>query len=77
MQPPGVGVQELGQGVDVGGLHLGEVPVVQNALRQLVLHCQVFQHRHVGRIAGLGLLAGRQFQLLEQDALQLRRRIDV
>ena len=42
-----------------------------------VLARQLLEHRYVGRVAGLRLLAGGQLALDEQDLLELLRRVHV
>ena len=67
------------QGVNVVGLELGQLPVLQHLARDLVMLRQLFQHIHGGRnhlappiLDGLG-----QVHFVEQHIAQLLGRIDV
>ena len=79
VQPPGAGVQQRRQRVNIGRLQLGELAVVEHHARNFVLAGQPLQHIHRGR-NGLALaILDRlgQVQLVEQHVAQLLGRIDV
>ena len=78
VDPPGAAIDPLRQRVHIGVLQLLQLAVLQNEPRKLVPHGrELLQHVGIGRRAGLGLLQHRQLMLLEQDAGQLARRIEV
>ena len=60
-----VGTDYLEQAVAVGGLELGQQPVIQQGGNRRMGIAQPFQHLRVGGIAGFGFLLGRQAQFLE------------
>ena len=68
---------DLGQPVHIGALELGKLAVVHDDVDDGVFSPQLFQHLHIGGIAGLGLFHRRQAKLLEQDAPQLLGGVDV
>ena len=71
-------VDRARQLVGVGALQLGHAAVVEDQLRQRVVERQLFQHLLVGgRRAGRRLLQHRQLLALEEDLLDLLRRIQV
>ncbi len=79
VHPPGARVDHPGQLVGVGGLELGQSPVLQDEPRQLVtLLGQLLQHRLGGRRRALGRLGDhRQALLLEEDLADLLGRAQV
>ena len=78
MDTPGLRMHKLWQGIHIGRLHLRQMAILQDEARQLVFQGQVFQHRNIGGMpAGFGALATWQVQLVEQNPLELLRRIDV
>jgi hypothetical protein len=62
------------QRVDVGALQLRELAIGEDLARQLVRERELLEHGFVGGEAGLGSLARRERELVEQDRLQLLRR---
>ena len=71
VQAPGGRVDEDRQGLDVGGAELGvDAPVEQHGDHG-VRRAELLEHLGIGRVAGLGALAARQVQLVEEDLLQL------
>ena len=77
MNPPGIGSNQLGQGIHIGALQLGKAAVGQDLGRQRIALGQPLQDRGVGRGAGLGFFAARQAQLVKQNTLELLGRGDV
>ncbi len=67
----------LGEPVHIGGLELGQLPVLQDAVDDGVLPPELVQHLGVGGIARLSLLHRGQAQLVEEDAAQLLGGVDV
>jgi len=63
--------------VDVGALQLRQAAVLQKKPWKGMQFGQFLEHLGVGRAAGLGLLARRQLERVEEDAGELRRRADV
>ncbi len=61
----------------VGRPELLDLSVAQQVLDDRVLVAQLLERRLVGRVAGLGLLAGCETELVEQDRSHLRRGVDV
>ena len=70
--------RDLGeQPLAVGGAELLDLSVAQQVLDDRVLAAELLQRGLVGRVTGLGLLAGGETQLVEQDRPHLRGRVDV
>src|SRR5918992_4288707 len=77
MHAPRAGVDQLRQRVDVGALELGELAVLDDQTRQLVLRRKLFEHVYGGRDSpGLGLASDLEIKLLE-NLPELNRRVDV
>ena len=72
-----VGADERRQRVGVGAAQLLDLAVLQQRLDDRVLLGHLLERVGVGRRAGLRLLHRREPELLEQDAPQLRRGVDV
>ena len=72
-----VGGDDLGEALHIGGLELGELPVVQNGLDDGVLPLELFQHLGAGGVARLGLFHRGQAQLVKEDVPQLLGGVDV
>ena len=75
---PVSGMDHLRQGVDVGALELGVLPVLDDLGRQRMQPGQLLQHVGVGAAGrSWSCLTHRQLQLVEQDLLKLLGRGDV
>jgi hypothetical protein len=70
-------IDELRQRVHVRRLQLRKLAVLEDLGHDLVLVAQRLESVRVRRVAGLGSLAHRQPQVLEQDLRQLLRRVEV
>ncbi len=70
-------MNQLRQGVGVRRLELGERAVLDDLGGQLVAEGELLQDIGIGGIARLGLLDGRQLELLEEHLRQLLGRADV
>ena len=70
VQPP-VGGDECRQGVDVGRAQLRVRPPFEELVDHRVRRAELLEHRRVGRVAGLRLLALRQVELGEEHLLEL------
>jgi len=68
---PAVRVGQQRQRVDVGGLQLGDLPMLQDQADHLVLVPELLEDRCVGGEPGPCALRARQLQLVEQDLLKL------
>src|SRR5439155_461697 len=78
VDPPRARIDEPRQGVDVRGLELRQLAVLDQEARHLVPHRgELLEHVVIGGRSGLGLLEDRQLVLLEQHVAELRRRVDV
>ena len=79
MEPAGARVDRRRQRVDVGGLELGDSPVLQQPARQFVGRRQLGQDVDVGRVSAFGLLEslGGQLELVKQHLAQLIGRVQV
>ena len=64
-------VEHQRQGVDVGALELRVQPPVEEHGDHRVGGPQLLEDRGIGRVAGLGALAARQVELVEEDLLEL------
>ena len=76
---PGLRVDELGQGVGVGGLELGHLPVIEDVAGQGMDGGQLLEDVERGReaLGDLGPAAGLQAELVEEDVGQLAGGVDV
>jgi hypothetical protein len=74
---PAQRIDQLRQRVDVGGLELRKLPVLQDQADDRVLLSQCLECVGVGRVAGLGALADRKAQVFEQDLRQLLWSVEV
>ena len=73
---PAVVADEVGEGVEVGALELGQLAPLLDLADDLVLVADRLEHAGVGGEAGLAAALPRQPQLLEQDLAELLRRAD-
>ena len=73
----GRGVDEPRERVDVGALELRELAVLEQDAGKRVMLGQLLEHVGVRRTRGLGAFDRLQAELVEQDDLELARRIDV
>ena len=74
---PSLRVHQGRQRVDVRGLELRDLPVLEDERHRLVPLLQLLEDRCVRRTPGAGPLRGGQRELVEQDRLELLRRADV
>ena len=74
---PVSGIDELGQGVHIGGFELGKAPVFQDLGRKREILGQFVEDIHIRGVSGLGAFAPGKFELLEEDFSQLLGGIDV
>src|SRR6266550_1704924 len=78
MDAPGRRVHVARERVHVGGPELRQLAVLDQQLWHLVTHRgELFQHLEVGGRTGLGPLEDRELKLLEQQAAELGRRVEV
>ena len=78
VHPAGRGMDHLRQGVDVGPLQLGVLPILDDLRRQRMLRGQLLQHVRVGARAGLAVrLSIGSFCSTNSTRLQLLGRGDV
>ena len=79
VQASGGGIDERGQRVDVGGLQLGELAVVEDHAGDGMLFGEIFQHvDSSGNCASLPVFEGfGEIQLIEENVAELARRGDV
>jgi len=71
------GVDQLRQRVDIGRFQLRKLAVLEDQADDRVLLAQRLERVRIGRVAGLGPLADRKAQVLEQDFRQLLRSVEV
>ena len=74
---PGPRIHEARERVDVRALHLRELPVLEHAPGDRVAAGELGEHVLVGRESRLRLPRLREPELLEEDPLELLRRVDV
>ena len=77
MDPPRGPVDQGFQPFQIGGLELGQHPVLQNGFYQRMFIPQFFQHFHVGGIPCFRLFDHRQSQLFKQNYPKLFGRIGI
>ena len=82
MHPPRGGIDQLGQGIDIRPLELGNLPMFKDLARQtgagMIEGGQLFQRFLIGA-GGPGdprLALRRQFEFLEQHLAQLHQRVN-
>ena len=73
---PVVGVDQVGQRVEVGVLELGQLAPGLDLLDDRVLVADLGEHARVGRVAGFAAPLAGQAELLEEDATDLLRGAD-
>ena len=75
----GLGVDRVGQGVDVGALEFGELAVFQQVGDDRVLGREAGEHLLVGgELSGLGLLGlFDEFEFVEKNFAELLGRVEV
>ena len=72
VNPPGIGVDMILQGVGIGRFQLGQLPPVEHPSRQFMFGGQILQNIGTRRIGpGLALFTAGQGHLVEQYLAQL------
>ena len=79
MHAAGLGIDEFGQRLGIGGAQFGQLPPIQNALGQFNAFVgKIIQRAGIGAPgAGCGFLAAGQAHLAEENIAQLLGRADV
>ena len=68
---------DLQKPLDIGALELGQLAVFQNRRDDRMQARELFEHVHIGRVAGLGLFLRGQAELFKQHLAQLAGGVDV
>ena len=77
MEAPVALVDQTGEREEVGVEELRQLPPLLDDGHDRVVVADRAEHARVGRVAGLPLAAGRETELLEQDARELLRRAEL
>ena len=77
MNASGIRVDQLGQGIHIGGFELGQGPMDQDLLGNGIFLGQLCEHRGIRGVAALGLLDGGELPVGEEHLLELFGGVDV
>ena len=77
MDPPGLPIDLLRKGIDVGRFEFAEGAVFEDLVDDRVGVLETLEHILIDGVAGLGLAPGRQLQLFEEERRNLLGGVDI